>query len=395
MKETKVTTLNFTKAAIENLPAKEKEYQIRDSKTPGLFIRVNPGNTKTFNLYRKVNKKPVRLTLGHFPALTVEQARKQACLLFAQLVNAASYPKLQKFNKPDPTFKELFDKYYNEHLLVFTKRPKDNKAQVEYYLMSRIGSMVISKITREQMKQIHLELAEPSGKAQANRVLNLASAIFNFGIRENVFHGINPCVGIRRFKVRSRDRFLSKDELTLFFNALKNEELIYQDFFMLSLFIGARKSTMLEMQYSELDFNLKRWRLSEDQSKNDDVNIYVLPDAALEILQRRFVENNKQTVPSLYVFPGTGIKGHLIDPKKAFGRIKRSAGISNIRIHDLRRTLGSYMAIGNCSLPIIGQALNHRSQDSTAIYARLSIDPVLVAVNSATMAMQSSIEKKE
>lgn len=148
---------------------------------------------------------------------------------------------------------------------------------------------------------------------------------------------------------------------------------------------------MLQMQYAELDFDLKRWRLSEDQSKNNDVNIYMLSDVALEILQRRFDENNKLDTPSLYVFPGIGSQGHLVDPKKSFARIKKRMGVSDIRIHDLRRTLGSYMAIGNCSLPIIGQALNHKSQDSTVIYARLSKDPVLEAVNAAGRLM-SNIE---
>ena len=61
--------------------------------------------------------------------------------------------------------------------------------------------------------------------------------------------------------------------------------------------------------------------------------------------------------------------------------------VYDIRMHDLRRTLGSYMAISGISLPIIGKALNHKSQVSTAIYARLSNDPVLEAVNIASTIM--------
>lgn len=58
-------------------------------------------------------------------------------------------------------------------------------------------------------------------------------------------------------------------------------------------------------------------------------------------------------------------------------------GVSDITIHDLRRTLGSYMAINNTSMPIIAQALNHRCQTSTEIYARLSQEPVAKAVAAA------------
>ena len=69
-------------------------------------------------------------------------------------------------------------------------------------------------------------------------------------------------------------------------------------------------------------------------------------------------------------------------------------GVDDIRIHDLRRTLASYMAINNTSLPIIGRALNHKSQVSTAIYARLSGDPVRDAMNSATKLMYEKANKK-
>jgi len=170
---------------------------------------------------------------------------------------------------------------------------------------------------------------------------------------------------------------------------------LFQDFFMLSLFIGARKMTMLTMKYSDLDLELGRWRLSEEQSKNGDVNIYTLSDSALEILRRRSVQNKLLVTPSEFVFPGEGAAGHLVDPKKSFKRIKRRMGVSDIRIHDLRRTLASYMAINHASLPIIGMALNHKSRASTEIYARLSQEPVKDAINAATEIMRGNQKNNE
>lgn len=67
--------------------------------------------------------------------------------------------------------------------------------------------------------------------------------------------------------------------------------------------------------------------------------------------------------------------------------ILRQAGIENLRIHDLRRTLGSYQAATGANGYIIGKSLGHRSQQSTAIYARLNLDPVRESVNKATEAM--------
>jgi integrase len=61
-----------------------------------------------------------------------------------------------------------------------------------------------------------------------------------------------------------------------------------------------------------------------------------------------------------------------------------------LRIHDLRRSLGSWQAITGASLPIIGKSLGHKSPDATMIYARLSLDPVRQSVNTATAAMMEA-----
>lgn len=141
------------------------------------------------------------------------------------------------------------------------------------------------------------------------------------------------------------------------------------------------------MQWTHIDFDLKRWRLPETLTKNKDVNIILLTQVVLEILIRRKAKNLRLESPSLFVFPSNGKAGHLNDPKKSFERIRNRMGTSDIRIHDLRRTLASYMAISGASLPIIGKALNHKSQNSTAIYARLSLNPVSYAVDKAVEVM--------
>ena len=103
---------------------------------------------------------------------------------------------------------------------------------------------------------------------------------------------------------------------------------------------------------------------------------------AIEILQNRKLSDN-----AIFVFPGSGKSGHLEEPKKGWKRILERAGIDNLRIHDLRRTLGSWQAKTGASLPIIGKSLNHKNQNTTAIYARLDLDPVRNSVNTATNAM--------
>lgn len=81
------------------------------------------------------------------------------------------------------------------------------------------------------------------------------------------------------------------------------------------------------------------------------------------------------------------------EPKKAWKRICQKAGLKNLRLHDLRRTCASWMAINGASQYVIGKALNHKSPKSTAIYARLSLDPVREFMEKATGALTISKEK--
>lgn len=381
------TALNFTKSQLEALPILEMQYEVRDTKTTGLILRVNPGGIKTFMFYRRVGYKLLRIKIGRLSDISIEMARKTAIQLNSQIISGVNPNAIKKEKTRELTFKELYQKYYTEHALISTKRPTAIKATIDYHLIPKIGNLKLSDITRQKMKELHLKQGETRGKIEANRVLDMARAVYNFGIREEYYKGENPCSGIKRFKSKSRDRFLSQEELKLFFEALTLEEQIYQDFFQLCLFIGARKTTMLTMKYKDIDFSLKRWRLPEDETKNEDVNIHVLCDAAMQILQRRYDLNKYSPAPSVYVFPGDGLQGHLVDPKKSLARIKKRMGVFDFHIHDLRRTLGSYMAITNASMPIISKALNHKSQVSTAIYARLSQDPIIEAVNNAAQMM--------
>jgi integrase len=110
--------------------------------------------------------------------------------------------------------------------------------------------------------------------------------------------------------------------------------------------------------------------------------VVTLSPEALAILATR-----KPVEATGYVFPGPGKTGHLEEPRKGWERILARAGIEDLRIHDLRRTLGSWQAKTGASLSIIGKSLNHKSPNTTAIYARLDLDPVRESVERAINAM--------
>lgn len=107
------------------------------------------------------------------------------------------------------------------------------------------------------------------------------------------------------------------------------------------------------------------------KTKNGEAHTIPLVSQALEILKIR-IQNKKNE----WVFASHSKSGHFSDPKKTWKRTLERAGISDLRIHDLRRSLGSWQASTGASLVIIGKTLAHRNVGTTSIYARLNIDPV-------------------
>lgn len=373
--------LNFTKAALTKAPnaAKGQKDYYRDLREKGLVMAVTAAGTKTFFLYKRIEGRPERLLLGRFPDLSIEQARKKAMEAKGAIAGGVNPQKEKRAIRDEMTFGALFEQYLEKYSKVHKRSWAYDEREVNKFL-SHWFKRKISSIDRAEVERLHAKIGKENGLYQANRLLERIRSIFNKAIGWG-WDGNNPALGITKFKEKSRDRFLQPDELPRFFEALANEpNETARDFFMLSLLTGARKSNTLAMRWREINFTTEVWRI-EDTKNSDPLSVH-LPKQAMEILVAR-----KLASDSPFVFPGGGKSGHFTDPKKAWSRILIEAGIENLRIHDLRRTLGSYQAATGANGYIIGKSLGHRSQQSTAIYARLNLDPVRESVNKATEVM--------
>ena len=243
----------------------------------------------------------------------------------------------------------------------------------------------ISTITNQEIRLLHEKVGNENGIYQANRLLERIRAIYNKAI-EWGYKIENPTNNIKKFKEQSRDRFIQTDELPRFFAALEQEEnKIIKDYILLSLYTGARKGNVLAAKWEQINFTIFEWRIPK--TKNGDPQTIPLIEKAIELLKIRKAENEKLDLKDFqkeWVFPSlTSKSGHLADPKRAWKRILDKANIKDLRIHDIRRTLGSYQAITGASLPVIGKSLGHKSSQATQIYSRLNNDPVRQSMNKA------------
>lgn len=129
----------------------------------------------------------------------------------------------------------------------------------------------------------------------------------------------------------------------------------------------------MSMRWDEVSLTRAEWRIS--YTKTGRPHLLPLPHALVAVLK---------SLPKIdgnpYVFPGQNGAGHLQNMKRAWDRIRVRAGIHDVRFHDLRGTVGSWLAGSGESLHLIGKVLNHRDVSTTAIYARLNLNPVREAL---------------
>ena len=380
--------MRFTKPIIANLPLPEKgeRYEVDDTGEKHLLVRVSSTGRKVFQVYRWFEGRPVRVKIGEVPERSIENARKKARSIKADMDAGINPNDVNRAKLEEMTFAKLFEIYLERHAKLKKRSWKEDKRQYKKHL-GKLANKRLSTITRKHIATIHSRIGRKH-KTAANRVLALVSSVYGRAIEFGLWEELNPCRGIKKFPERSRDRFLKADEMPRFFDALLIEpNTTIRDFFLVSLLTGARKSNVLSMRWRDIDLDEATWKIQV--TKNSRPQTVPLGNEVFSIL----AERRKQT-SSFFVFPGHGKTGHLVEPKAGWKRILKRAGLENLRIHDLRRTLGSWQAMTGASLPIIGKSLNHKSPATTAIYARLDLDPVRESMRKATAAILDAGFKK-
>ncbi len=440
------TRFPFTEARVRAIsdPAPGVKIRYRDSACPGLGLRVM-GSTRAFIFYAKDNGRPVELRLGTWPALTVEAARakvrgdREAKGVAADPVAAAE---ARRSIREESTLAELWDWFSRHHLPTVrasTRRRYGDSWRL--HLLPALGSKRLSAIKRsdvQAMADAVVEAGEPlkdkngrpvrktGGNGAGRHACAVLSAMYHAAVRDDAlaYKGDIPTAGVRRPKVASRARFLQPGELPTFLRALADEPEPWRLFWTVCLFVGLRRGNVASARWSDLALDIGQWLVPEERSKTGAMLAVPIPGPVLVRLKEWKAEIPKrlddaqgarkkllargdagvrERMPlmtadelaeaALYVFPSALVPGkpsaspHIVDPKASWRRLLIRAQLANLRPHDLRRSIGSWMALGGVGLPIIGAALGHKDQRSTAVYARLNDGAVRAAMNRATDAM--------
>jgi integrase len=404
VKRKQTARINFTVKELDKLEAlKNTRLTYYDTETAGLGILLHPKRkgkpaSKVFFWFRRVH--------GAGKWKKIHPFSDSFSLVKARAIASEYNSKLGYGEQPfEPdrgalTLGRVLDDYIERHLSIAAKNPdravKNARWQFDKYLGNAWKVRKLDSITAPDIEKLRDDIVErgakagPSreagerGRTTANRVLGMIRALFKWAIKKLSWKGNIPTDGLFYPKGKARSRFIQPDEVPRFFTALrteKNPDL--RDFVYLALFTGARRGDVVGMRWEQLSKTVdgkRQWIIPNP--KNQVAYVVPLMPEAVAVLNQRH-----KKVAGDWVFPSHSKSGHVKDFKKAWKRLLTRAKVTNLRIHDLRRTLGSWMAGVGVSLPVIGGALGHQSVEATKVYAKLHVDPIRDAMGEATRAM--------
>lgn len=241
-----------------------------------------------------------------------------------------------------------------------------------------------------------------NGNTAANRCVEVMRAMYNFALEQKrgLYTGKNPAAEQTAHQENERSRFIQSDELGKFFDALSD---VYsqtvRDAILTSLLTAARKDNVISMKWADIHLQRKEWALPGEFQKNGAPYVVPLVSELVVLLEQReaahdeFIRLNPpktkhEKLCATFVFPSTKSKtGHIVNMNRTWSDLKKKANIDDLRLHDLRRTMGSWQAKTGASLVVIGKSLNHKDPTATAVYARLDMDPVRDSMTTAASAM--------
>ena len=366
----------FTKRGLERLEPGESRRYVYDAECDGLAMMLTPAGKKTFYFARRIEGRYRRVKIGRVPSVSVEQARKIATRHDGKVAEGQNPAEDLRSARAATTLGELSAYYIEHHAKVHKRTWREDERQYNQYLKQWSGRR-LGEITRHDIATLHARIGRDNGHYAANRLLAMASKLYTYAASLG-YEGAHPCKGVQRFAEQQRERFLDAGELQRFLNAVEAEpNEVFRHYFTVLLFTGGRRENVASMAWSEIDFGREVWTIPGEKFKTGSAVEVPLVKKVMDILNARRVGNAE--LQSQYVFPSKRLEAkvpHLSEPKNAFSRVCETAGITGLRLHDLRRTVASVATMNGVPYPVVARMVGHKVQGVTGIYARFDLTAV-------------------
>jgi len=367
--------LRFTDRGIRHLTLPQPPTQLDywDETLAGFGVRISYGGRRAWQVMYRWNGIKRRMTLGDYPTVPLGRARDRAKEII-EAVKLGRDPSQEKLKaRRAYSFREIATAYLEEYAKKEKRSWKHDERIIDKYLNPKLGSQKAFEITSDDIHAVLVPIAQTTS-VRANRTLEITSKLFNWAISARGDNGqrrfpdiiANPCAGLSPpQEERSRERELKESEIRLLWDALEPESERVQASVKLLLMLGQREMEILGMHTRELDGEW--WEIPGERAKNGLSHRVYLPVEARELITRAIGSGTGYVFPrrNSSDFPAT--RGFIAGP---FADIRQRAGLPDVWIHDLRRTMASRMTEIGIPRLVVGMVLNHSDKSITGVYDR-------------------------
>ena len=372
-------------------PAGKSKIEYVDTNLEGFFIEVHNSGTKTFyQRYIDGHHRQRQIKIGRANVLPLAEARKRAIQIKADVSLGKDPKQAKNALRAIPTLNEFFHQRYLPYVKQNKRSWKTDEAVIRLHLLPAMGKFYLDEITTQMVIKMMTDMrAAGYANGTCNRpviflryMLNLAS---DWGI-PNLER--NPAKKVKLFEETQRQRFLSPFEMRALINALKNDENVQAaKAIELLLLTGARRNEITQARWEHM--NLPQKTMLVPLSKSGKPRTISLNKAACYLISKL---PSRGKSPWLFPSPITG------KPSPAlyypWARVRKRAGLTNLRLHDLRHSYASNLVNGGVSLYVVQQLLGHTNPRTTQRYAHLEQETLAKAAEVAAETLKRAVDQR-
>ena len=366
----------LTERLIRDTPPGGKDRILWDAQIKGLGVRIRTSGTKTYILNYRVSGREHRVTLARVGEMALREARERAGAELVRIRAGEADPLTRRREaRGAPTVNEGLERFFTEYAPARVEAGRlalgtvdGYRRQAARYLRPALGERRIVDITRGDIERM-VERLGAVAPVQRNRVLAFTSRVFrlfeDWGLRAQ---HTNPVRGIERLREEARDRVLAPSELAALGEALgraESDKPTAVAAIRFAALTGLRIGEVLAMRWEHVDAERSAVVLPPTKTGR---RVHGLPTAALELLAGLPRVNG-------YVFT-TGHGAERDAPvsyrsvQAAFSAIAGDAGLADVRLHDLRRTVMTNAARAGLGSHVLRDLLGHRTTAMADRYVR-------------------------
>ena len=362
-----------------------------DSQVKGLGLRVTPTGTKSYILNYRVAGRERRATLARASEISLKAARERAAQELAA-IRAGKAHLLERRHEAAtaPTIADGLERFFREYAparieigRITARTVKDYQQQAHQILLPALGKRKIRDVTRRDVEV----MVKPLPNVRRNRVLALVSRLFTlFESWEWRPQNTNPVRGIDRAREEARDRTLSPAELSDLARALNDVEQRHPAqvaAIRLAAVTGLRIGEILGIRWEHIDFESGRLILPTTKTGR---RLHDLPAVALSILSAL------PRINEWAITTGRDASVTYTTVRKVFVRAANAAGLTDVRLHDLRRTVMTRAATAGVGTHVLRDLLGHKTTVMADRYIRAVGNPVRDAREQIGAAMAAMMQ---